>query len=176
MTAVKPSITPAMRVGELLDTWPELEPLLVALAPPFRKLRNPVLRRTVARVTTLQKAAAVADIPVGQLVNQLRQAVGQSPEIPVSSELEALPASMELPEWARSGQVVQSIDADELLERGEHPLSYMQSLLASAGSGEIVRLQATFRPEPLLDMFQRKGYRVHAAKADPGWHILIQKQ
>lgn len=38
-------ITPATRVGELLDAYPELEEVLVAAAPPFARLANPVLRR-----------------------------------------------------------------------------------------------------------------------------------
>ena len=39
-------ITPKTRVGELLDTYPQLEPVLVKLAPAFAKLKNPVLSRT----------------------------------------------------------------------------------------------------------------------------------
>lgn len=45
-----------MRVAELLDAYPALEPVLVAQAPAFARLRNPVLRRTVARVATLEDA------------------------------------------------------------------------------------------------------------------------
>jgi hypothetical protein len=44
-------------VADLLDSWPELEETLVAQAPAFRRLRNPVLRRAVARVATLEPAA-----------------------------------------------------------------------------------------------------------------------
>ena len=33
-------ITPQTKVGELLETYPELEEVLVALAPPFKKLRK----------------------------------------------------------------------------------------------------------------------------------------
>jgi hypothetical protein len=46
-------ITPQTKVGELLDAFPELENVLIQIAPPFKKLRNPILRRTVARVTRL---------------------------------------------------------------------------------------------------------------------------
>ena len=55
----RPLITPETKVGALLDAYPELEAVLIELAPPFRKLKNPVLRRTVARLTSLAQAAKV---------------------------------------------------------------------------------------------------------------------
>jgi hypothetical protein len=50
-------ITPATKVADLPDSWPELENVLIAQAPAFRRLRNPVLRRTVGRVATLELVA-----------------------------------------------------------------------------------------------------------------------
>jgi len=79
MTA-KLAITPATRVAELLEAYPDLEELLIQQAPAFKALKNPILRRTVAKVATLEKAAQVAGIPARQLVSALRQAVGQAPE------------------------------------------------------------------------------------------------
>ena len=45
-------ITPKTKVGELLDAYPELEPVLMGLAPAFNKLKNPVLRKTIGKVAT----------------------------------------------------------------------------------------------------------------------------
>ena len=39
-TGSKPPITPQTKVAELLDAYPELEDVLVEMAPPFKKLRN----------------------------------------------------------------------------------------------------------------------------------------
>ena len=68
----RPDITPDMKVGELLRFYPELEDELVAVAPTFEKLRNPVLRRTVAKVTTLRQAARVGGVTVGEIIGRLR--------------------------------------------------------------------------------------------------------
>ena len=43
-------ISPKTKVGELLDAYPELESVLMEMSPAFEKLKNPILRRTVARV------------------------------------------------------------------------------------------------------------------------------
>lgn len=53
-------ITPHTKVSELLDAYPELEPILLELSPAFEKLKNPLLRKTIARFTTLKHAASIA--------------------------------------------------------------------------------------------------------------------
>ncbi len=65
----KPSITPNMKVAEFLKHYPELESVPINMAPAFAKLKNPVLRKTVARVATLGQAAAFSMI---QLWNSSR--------------------------------------------------------------------------------------------------------
>ena len=62
MTAPKLIISPKTKVGELLDVYPELEPVLMSMSPAFEKLRNPVLRKTVARVATF--AAGIYAAPI----------------------------------------------------------------------------------------------------------------
>jgi hypothetical protein len=69
-------ITPATKVADLLESWPDLEDVLIAQAPAFRRLKNPVLRRTVARVATLEQAAGVGGVPVRELVATLRRRRG----------------------------------------------------------------------------------------------------
>jgi hypothetical protein len=69
-------ITPKTKVAELIDAYPQLEQVLISYVPAFEKLRNPVLRRTVARITTLQQAAVIGGANVEDLINHLRKEVG----------------------------------------------------------------------------------------------------
>lgn len=71
-------ITPKTKISDLLDAYPQLEDVLISLAPPFTKLRNPLLRKTIGRVTSLSQAAAVGGLKVEELVNVLRKETGQS--------------------------------------------------------------------------------------------------
>ena len=66
-------ITPDTKIGALLEAYPQLEEKLIELAPAFRKLKNPILRKTVAKVTSIRQAARVGGVPVGEMVNQLQQ-------------------------------------------------------------------------------------------------------
>ena len=47
-------IVPTVTVHELLEAYPELEDVLIGIAPPFKKLKNPILRKTVAKVATIK--------------------------------------------------------------------------------------------------------------------------
>src|SRR5512138_2338044 len=97
MTDRAATITPDSKLGELLERWPELEGVLVDLSPHFRALRNPVLRRTVARIATLRQVSSVSGVALGVLVARLRAGAGLPP---ADLEEEAAGAAPERPAWA----------------------------------------------------------------------------
>ena len=70
-------ITDQIKVNKLLQEFPQLETVLIALNPKFEKLKNPILRRTVGSIATIKQAAIVAEMTPFVLVNNLRKAVGQ---------------------------------------------------------------------------------------------------
>lgn len=76
-------ITSPITVHELLEVYPELEDDLTNIAPPFRKLKNPFLRKTVAKVATIKYISAFGGVPLSDLISKLREAVGQSPSTEV---------------------------------------------------------------------------------------------
>ena len=154
-------ITPQTKVGELLDTYPELEAVLIEIAPAFKKLRNPVLRRTVARVTSLAQAARVGNVSVADLVRGLRQRVGQ-PDFEADA---VAPVSAEespgiVPKWMDQDSVVASLDARPLIDAGEQPLGRVMQELARLNPGEILELVTPFEPAPLIDKAIAREYDV----------------
>jgi hypothetical protein len=150
-------IEPSMKVATLLQDYPELEETLIEIAPPFRKLRNPLLRRSVAKVTSLRQAAAVAQIDLSDLVQQLRAAAGQ-PELPaaIASDRAAEPAPA--PSWFLGSRIVAQVDAIENSEE----ISVLRVLeeARKLKSGEMVELRTDFLPAPLIDLIDGKGFRV----------------
>ena len=65
------TITPKTTVHTLLKDYPFLLEYLAGYHPEFGKLTNPVLRRTMGRMATLDKAAQMANVPLNQLMNDL---------------------------------------------------------------------------------------------------------
>jgi hypothetical protein len=125
----------------------------------FEKIQNPVLRRTVARVATLEKAAGMAGLPVSDLVNELRTAAGL-PELQTEEDHRSGPAGAMIeqsPEWVRTGVVKHNINADAMLEEGEHPLNLVQKLLGELEVGDLIRIESSFPPIPLVDAVKKQG-------------------
>jgi len=167
-------ITPQTRVAALLDAYPELEEVLIRQAPSFRNLRNPILRRTVARVATLEKAARVGGIPVQDLVVTLRRAAGLHVD-DVRAEVAGCgpgpfeaPGAVARPPWVDEAKVRRRIDADRVLAVGGVPLERVEKDLEAVAPGEIVCLETGFRPDPLLEHLRGAGHRAWVHEAAPG--------
>lgn len=140
-------ITPKTKVLELIETYPQLEDLLIEIAPAFKKLKNPVLRRTVAKIATLQQAASIGNVKVEELINRLRKEVGQE-------NLEGETGSkynFNKPEWFSESKVAGSLNASEMLVVGEHPVSQVMADLKNLEPGKIYELKAPFLTAPIID-------------------------
>ena len=148
-------ITPKTRVGELLDTYPDLEPVLLELAPAFSKLKNPILRKTVGKVATLQQAAALGNIPVTEIINTLRAEVGQElfNESHIQGEI-----NFQEPEWFKEEKVSVRFDATPLIDAGQNPMQEIFRHLEMTGPGEIFMLSTPFVPAPIIELIHKKGY------------------
>ena len=157
-------ITPETRVSELLEAYPYLEAVLIEMAPPFAKLRNPILRRTVARVTTLHQAARVGGVPLGELINRLRREAGLEEQAVAASAAgdEEQPA----PDWADERHVVATLDARPLIERGDHPMQLIISNLKRLEPGQVFTLVTPFVPAPIIDHARSLGFESWTKKVD----------
>ncbi|UCE41338.1 MAG: DUF1858 domain-containing protein [Candidatus Aminicenantes bacterium] len=149
-------ISPETKIGALLDKFPGLEKTLLEMAPEFKKLRNPILRKTIARVTSLRQASAVAKIPLAEMINKLRNEAGIHEEFMSDEAIESL--SKEIPSWFSTARIVQSLDARPMLERGEQPINRVFNESKNLKSGEIYELITPFLPAPLIDTAKEKGY------------------
>jgi hypothetical protein len=159
------AITPDSRLGELLERWPALEEVLLALSPHFRALRNPVLRRTIARVATLRQVSSVSGVSLGVLIERLRAGAGLAPA-PVAEESGGPPP--ERPAWAAEGPATRSHDARQAIEAGEHPLPRVMADLAGLAGDDVYQLLTPFVPAPLVDMARGKGFEAFSVAEAEG--------
>lgn len=171
------AITPETRVADLLEAYPALEDVLVQQAACFKALKNPILRRTVAKVATLEKAAQMGGLPVRALVAALRRAAGQAAEAPMDAPAEAPPAEAPAPAWFVEDRVRVTLNADGLLASGEMPLARIKQALRSAAPGDLVCLVSSFRPAPLLDALEQAKHPTWVRQMEAGcYHIYIARE
>jgi hypothetical protein len=170
---MKLRIEPGTTVGALLKAYPEAESVLIDLAPAFARLRNPVVRRTVAKVATLEQAAKIGGVSLRTVMEELRAFTGQSgaeTNFATSTE-DAGTAS----DWVAKSRVVEEVDAAAILERGVHPIGKIREAVGALGPGEVVVLHAPFRPEPLLDTMRRAGAQVYCAPGGEGYVVYFSR-
>jgi TusA-related sulfurtransferase len=158
-------ILPSTKIATLLDRYPELEDVLIGLAPPFKKLKNPFLRKGVAKVASLAQAAAVGGMPVDELVNKLRAAVGQEP---IASEDSGRTGSYfsSQPEWFNATEIVASID-ETVIDPDKMPIVTVLQRAATLQPGEMLELVTTFLPAPGIEIMKRKGLLVWSVQQAP---------
>lgn len=162
MSRDKLLITPQTKVGQLLTAYLEVEEVLISIAPAFKKLRNPVLLRTVARVTSLAQAARVGGVSVTDLVQRLRRAVGQADFDTASEETESGGDFKPAPDWFDSDKVTKSFDARPMIDAGEQPIGRVLGDLDKLPDGEIYELITPFAPAPLIDKAVTRGFVAHS--------------
>ena len=151
------AITPDSKLGDLLERWPGLEHVLIDLSPHFKALRNPVLRRTVAKVATLRQVSTVSGVALGVLIARLRAGAGLAPGPAVQGEDEGGHAA-ERPAWAEERQAMRTRDARAAIEAGEHPMPRVMADLEALADGEVYALVTPFVPAPLVDLARGKGF------------------
>jgi hypothetical protein len=159
MTKSVIAISPKTKVGELLDAYPELEPVLMAMSPAFEKLKNPILRKTVAKVATLQQVAVVGGISIDEIIRVLRKAAGQNDTGSASDSGE--PVVEEIPAWYDASRVKERFDASAIINSGESPMKEIIHRTSLLKSDEIFELQTPFTPAPIIDMLRAKNFKTY---------------
>ena len=140
-------ITPKTKVLQLIETYPQLEDVLIGYVSVFKKLKNPILRKTVAKIATLQQAASIGNVKVGDLINLLRKEVGQD----LLTESIDNTYNLVKPDWYNEQIVNQEFDIREMLASGEQPVNQVIADLNKMSTGTIYKLIAPFLPAPLID-------------------------
>lgn len=140
-------ISPKTKVLQLIETYPQLEDVLIGYVPAFKKLKNPVLRKTVAKIATLQQAATIGQVKVEELINVLREKVGQN-TLSIGEETGYM---MQKPKWFDQTKVNKSLDIREMLNAGEQPVNQVISDLNKLQPNEIFEVISPFIPAPLID-------------------------
>ncbi len=150
----KKYITPETKVADLLDNYPQLENKLIEIAPAFKNLKKTVLRKTIAKVTSLKQVSVVSGVDIGTIINELRKAAGQD-EILIKSEAES---DKQRPDWIVEDNIAAEYDARIDLETGKHPGGKVTKEIAELEADKMYVLITPFVPAPLIDIIQEKGF------------------
>lgn len=151
-------ITPDVKIYELLEAYPQLEDVLIDISPVFVKLRKPVLRKTIARVTSIKQASVVGKVSLNGMINRLREAVGQGKKEYINIDL----SKKEKPEWAVNENIKFEYDAREDLDNGIQPLNKVLKETKEFKPGEKYLLTTAFVPLPMIELLEGNGFKCYS--------------
>jgi uncharacterized protein (DUF2249 family) len=167
-------ITTNTNINKLLKAYPQLEEFLMSLNPKYKKLKNPILRKTVANIATLKQVAMIGGYEPIELVNILRAEVGLEP-LSDNSKIEVENRAEVEPEWIKSNPKV-IVDANSLLDEEKNPLSEVSKELKKLSNGEILMIKSDFLPQPLIEKFKEEGFELYSKKInDNEFETFIKK-
>lgn len=116
------------------------------------------------KLATIEETARVGRLAAGELWAWLEEGTQDYTHRQPSSNVEAQP------DWLSEGRIRTSIDADQLLKRGEHPLGVALRIIAKLQPGEVLRISSSFYPAPLIDVLRRGGLAVYSTDEERGVH------
>jgi TusA-related sulfurtransferase len=167
-------ITLETKIADLLNDYDGMKTILININPKFKKLNNPVLRRTLGRIASVRQAAIVGAMEPMDLVDQLRKAVGQEPiceGCEIKSDECFIPPATPKPSWIDTAKVCDVLNANALLDDDKNPLAEVRKALHKMSDKEMLKLEADFQPEPLIEEFEKDGYDVWTVESQEGHFV-----
>lgn len=178
--ATRTPVRASDRVSDVLARDERLVEVFAQHSEHFAKLRNPAMRRVMARLVTIEQAARIAGTESNALVQKLNRALG------LNDDEESTPATNALTEAASTqstapaksaltagGRVVE-LDVRDDLRNGREPFTRIMAAVAGLHEHEALSLRATFEPVPLFTVMKKRGFDHKAEKlATDDWRVLF---
>jgi len=167
-------ITAEDTIYDIVSRYPEIKKRLLELSPRYERLNNPVLFETVARFTTVQKAAQMVGIYLREMLYQLNDAIGlgeeylqreketNSPGIVLTTEQNTPP-----PSWWKRKETSPIMDVRDI----PHPFNEIPSKASSLKKGEVLFVMQNFVPFPLLSYLASQGFESYYEKQE-NWYLI----
>jgi uncharacterized protein (DUF2249 family) len=166
-------ITLETKIADLLNDYDNMKDILIGINPKFKKLNNPVLRRTLAKIAGVKQAAIVGGMDPMDLLNQLRVAVGQT--VVEYADTNGETSTLKAPIWITQ-EPKETLDANVLLDAEDNPLAKAYNSLRQLSDGDILTITADFQPEPLIEEFEKAGHEVYCQEVDDTHFITYIKK
>lgn len=170
-------ITENDSIYDVVTKYPEVKKRLLELSEKYGRLNNPVIFNTVAKLTSVKKAASVGGIYWKELVYQLNDAIGLGKEYVERSKASAFAAhgtgsagaseheghvpakdvrnsTGPRPQWMDKAKDFEVMDVRE----GGEPFFNVTEKAKTVGSGKGFTLVQVFEPLPLIGYLETMGF------------------
>ncbi len=152
MPVIQMKITPNTRISELIEADTAVIEVLASVSKPFRRLRNPILRKIMAPRATIAEAAKMGGCTVEAIMTALRP-LGFELE---SGEPEKVSVAV-VPQWLSEApeDSIMKFDVRDIIESGTDPLREIVGAFRNVRPGGILCIINSFVPTPLIHLLKQ---------------------
>jgi uncharacterized protein (DUF2249 family) len=147
------------RVASVLAKDARLLEVFVAASPAFEKLRSAAMRKTMARLVTVEQAAKIAGLDPAALIERLNAALDgapapSAPEAPATTtSLPPIPAAL----TTLPPERIVDLDVRDELRAGIEPFGRILAAARALPADHALRVRAIFEPAPLYAVLAKHG-------------------
>jgi uncharacterized protein (DUF2249 family) len=146
------------KVGKMLKEHPQTLEVLLAASPHFSKLKNPLLRNTLAPRVSIEQAAKIAGVHLSELLQTLNHTIGATMKIDESGSVSSHPGPAEPRPNILDELHAVELDVRPILQGGVDPLKTILKAVEQLGPNEYLRLVNSFEPIPLYAVLGKRGF------------------
>ena len=149
------------KIAALLKHHPDALEAIVSIAPDFKKLRNPILRKLMAGRTSISMASKVGGCSPEDFFKVLAPLGFEVDDsaVLVEDKVDNTP----LPEYLTSLDKSQKkeFDVRQILASGQDPLRAIQEKVRDLKNNEVLVIINNFEPVPLIKLLEKQGFLSH---------------
>ncbi|MBY5959822.1 DUF2249 domain-containing protein [Membranicola marinus] len=128
---------------------------IARIAPPLKRLKNPILRKIMASRVTVAEAASMGGCQVEDFIRALKP-LGYLYRVADNNEVQG--ADDQIPDWLEDTAKtdIHSFDVRPIIENGTDPLKAIMAEFKKVGPSGILCIINTFVPTPLIHLLEKK--------------------
>lgn len=168
-------VTKDTKISELIKHDKRSIDAIASIAKPFKKLKNPILRKLMASRVNIAEAAKIGGASVTDFINVLT---------PLGFEFDNdnfvnAQESTSIPDWFTTldKNIIIYFDVREILAQGNDPLKEIMKRFKDLEVGKVLCIINTFVPTPLVKLFEKDNTLHYVETISPAeYHTYFLKQ
>lgn len=167
-------ITADTKISDLIKANPASIDAIASINKHFKKLKNPILRRTLARRVTIKDAARIGGVDVDVFFEKL-SAIGfktQSTEKILKEEVKS-PASTS---FLTGKEPLTELDVRPIIEGGDDPFQLIMKTIKTIPNNGVLKIINTFEPIPLINILREDGWQSEVTRPEEGVVLTFFKK
>lgn len=134
--------------------------VISTINPHFKKLKNPILRKLLASMVTVEQAAKIGGVPSSVILNKLAEIGFTIMENPMQENSE----DSNTFSFQVNRNKLFTLDVRPYIQKEEDPFAIIMKGIKQLPSDYTFLLINSFEPVPLISLLKKKGYEAYVKK------------